>query len=295
MCRPLLGTRHTEWAYYFDGHFRGAISDHLPKTDKPVTTILQISDPHLLSQSNGTLKGVPTADSFRMVLQRARDECADPDRVVLSGDLSHEHTVSGYELAKNLLGDWNDRSLLIPGNHDDRRGMRQVFDQVPGEADDDVWFRDTIGDWQLIGLDSHVPNELHGELSSGMLDQLHSWLSEDPKRPTLIFLHHHPASVNSQWVEKIGLRNSSQLELLVRRSPGVRGVFCGHIHQEFEGRFANLPFYSAPSVSFQFVPESDTARFDLRPPGFRVIELHEMQFSTRVVRLDALPFNPRDE
>ena len=68
-----------------------------------MTTILQISDPHLLSHPNGTLKGVPTADSFRLVLRRAREEFPSPDRVVLSGDLTHEHTVAGYE----LLSGWD--------------------------------------------------------------------------------------------------------------------------------------------------------------------------------------------
>ncbi len=260
-----------------------------------MTTILQISDPHLLSQPDGTLKGVPTLKSLRLVLQRARDEVADPGRLILSGDLSHEETIGGYELLKELLGDWTGRTLLIPGNHDDRCGMRTVFEQVPGETDDDVWFRDELGDWLLIGLDSHVPGEVYGELSDEILDKLDLWLSENPERPTLIFLHHHPVSVNSPWLDTIRLRNSSSLEMLLRRSQCVRGVFCGHIHQVYEGIFAGIPLYSAPSASFQFVSESEEMKFDLRPPGFRVIELQELQISTRVVRLDEIPFVPHDD
>ena len=84
------------------------------------------------------------------------------------------------------------------------------------------------------------------------------------------------------------------LEMLVRRHRGVRGVFCGHIHHVFEGNFAGIPLYSAPSASFQFVPESDEMKLDLRPPGFRVIQTEEMRFSTRVVRLAELAFAPRD-
>ena len=260
-----------------------------------MTTILQISDPHLLSQADGTLKGVPTLESLRLVLQRAREEVADPERVILSGDLSHEETVAGYELLKDLLGNWTGRSLLIPGNHDDRRGMRTVFEQVPGDADDAIWFREELGDWLLIGLDTHVPGEVYGELSDEILDQLDSWLSENPKRPTLIFLHHPPVTVNSAWLDTISLRNPDPLEKLVSRTHGVRGVFCGHIHQVYEGIFAGVPLFSVPSASVQFVPESETMEFDLRPPGFRVIELQEMQISTRVVRLDEVPFVPRDD
>ena len=260
-----------------------------------MSTILQISDPHLMSKSDGTLKGVPTAESFGMVLQRARAEVPDPARVVLTGDLSHEHTVDGYELLKDILGDWTERSLLIPGNHDDRLGMRTVFHQVPGHDDDEILFREELEKWLLIGLDSHVPDEVYGELSEGILEKLDVWLSENPDRPTLIFLHHPPVPVGSRWIDKIGLRNPTALKALIGSSPGIRGLFCGHIHQVFEGSFAGKPFFSAPAASFQFLPKSEVMELDLRPEGFRVIELQEMAISTRAVRLDAVHFPPRNE
>ena len=260
-----------------------------------MTKILQISDPHLLSLPDGKLRGVTVAQSLQQVLQKARQEVVDPARVVFSGDLSQEHTVAGYQLLKDLLEDWSERSLLIPGNHDDRGRMRQVFHQVPGQADEDIWFRDEIGDWQLIGLDSQVPDEGRGELSQQTLDRLQTCLSETPGRPTLIFLHHHPMSVQSEWLDRIGLSNSESLEKLLRSHEGVRGIFCGHIHQVFEGTFAGVPFYSTPSAAFQFVPQTEQIRFDLLPPGFRVIELQEQDFRTSVVRLDTIPFVPLDE
>ena len=55
-----------------------------------MATILQISDPHLMSTADGVLKGVVTAAKLKRVLGRARQECPDPDRVILTGDLSHE-------------------------------------------------------------------------------------------------------------------------------------------------------------------------------------------------------------
>ena len=257
--------------------------------------LLQISDPHLMSSVTGTLKGVPTAESLQSVLVRARAEVAHPDRVILSGDLSHEETLAGYELLQNLLGDWCDRCLLIPGNHDDRRALREVFDQVPGTGSDEVWFRESVGDWQLIGLDSQVHGEGYGELSEKMLSRLESWLSSRFDQPTLIFLHHHPVPVNSRWIDRIGLHNASQLERLLRANQAVKGVFCGHIHQEFEGRIAGVPVYSVPSASHQFVPKDDKMRFDLRPPGFRVIDLQAASVATRIVRLEDMVFRPRDE
>ncbi|MBI81829.1 MAG: hypothetical protein CMJ81_01405 [Planctomycetaceae bacterium] len=260
-----------------------------------MTKLLQISDPHLLSRPDDKLRGVTVAQSLQQLLQKARQEVVDPARVVFSGDLSQDHALAGYQLLKDLLEDWSDRSLLIPGNHDDRSGIRQVFHQVPGQADEDIWFRDEIGDWQLIGLDSQVTGEGRGELSQQTLERLQAWLSETPGRPTLIFLHHHLMSVQSEWLDRIGLSNSESLEKLLRSHEGVRGIFCGHIHQVFEGTFAGVPFYSSPSASFQFVPQTEQIRFDLLPPGFRVIELQGGDFRTRVVRLDTIPFVPLDQ
>ena len=260
-----------------------------------MTTILQISDFHLLSRPDGTLKGVPTSESVALVMQRAREEIADPACIVLTGDFSHEETVAGYELLRTHLGDWTERSLLIPGNHDDRAKMRQVFEQVPGELAEPIWFRRECDQWVLIGIDSHVPGQVYGELSDQTLERLAQNLAKGANRPTLIFLHHHPSAVGSRWVDEIGLRNAESLAKLLADHPQVRGVFCGHIHHVFEGTIADVPFHSAPSAAIQFLPMSETMQFDLLPPGFRVIELLDGRFTTRVVRLDHLPFTPRDE
>ncbi len=263
-----------------------------PERKSPMATILQISDLHLLSQPQGTLKGVPTSASLALVLQRARDAYPDPDCIVLTGDLSHEETVAGYELLKWHLGDWGERCLLIPGNHDNRTGLREVFRQVPGMSDEPIWFQSELGDWLLLGLDTHVPGEVYGELSAQSLNRLETALTENGGRPALVFMHHHPGPVGSTWLDKIGLQNAPLLEALLPRHAGVRGLFCGHIHQVFEGQLAGVPFYSAPATAIQFLPGSETVQFDLQPPGFRVIELDGDQFSTATVRLDHMPFTP---
>jgi len=260
-----------------------------------MTTILQFTDPHLLSRQEGTLKGVPTLASLKLVLDRARQAISDPACVVVTGDLSHEETVAGYELLKEQLGDWVDRSLLIPGNHDQRNSMRAVFPTIPGRDDEPIWFRHEIGAWRLLGLDSHVNGETYGALSTESLDRLVSQLDDDADRPTLLFMHHHPVAVGSAWVDAIGLRQSDALAAVLARYPNIRGLFCGHIHQAFQGEFAGVTFHSTPSTAIQFAPGTEKMQFDLRPPGFRVIELCDGRFETRVIRLDELPFVPRDE
>ncbi len=261
-----------------------------------MTIILQISDLHLLSQPEGRLKDVPTLESLDLVLERARQEVPDPAHVVLTGDLSHEETLAGYELLKQALGSWAERCLLIPGNHDNRAALRQVFNQVPGSQDEPIWFSRILEPWRLLGLDTHVPGEVWGFVSEPALARLDESLSQNPEQPTLIFLHHHPAPVGSPWVDHIGLRNAAALTALLARYPGVRGLFCGHIHQEFTSEIGPTRFFSVPSAAVQFKPGTELMELDPLPPGFRIIELLEAgQFQTRVVRLDELPFVPRQE
>lgn len=254
--------------------------------------VLQISDPHLMSGPADTLRGVPTAKALKSVVNEAHRRFPDPDRVVWSGDLSHEHSVAGYKLLREIAADWVDRSLFIPGNHDDRGGLRQVFDQVPGTGSEDVCFRCRLQEWLLIGLDSHVPGDLSGELSKQTITRLESWLSADPERPTLIFLHHPPRAVGSAWIDAIGLRNPEPLRSLLKRSPGVKGIFCGHIHQVYEGHFSGVPLYATPSASFQFKPGRAELQLDVVPPGFRWIKLDGNRFETGVIRLEKTEFPP---
>ena len=257
-----------------------------------MTTILQFTDLHLLSRPDGKLKGVPTFASAQLVLERARREVPDPACVVVTGDLSHEETLPGYELVKELLGDWADRALLLPGNHDDRTFLRQAFAQVPGSGDEPIWFRQELGPWQLLGLDSHVPSQTYGSLSEQILDWLTTTLDAQPACPTLLFLHHPPVRIGSQWLDNINLRNANSLESIIAGHGDVRGLFCGHIHQVFAGKLAGVPVHSTPAAAIQFLPGTVGMEFDLQPPGFRVIEIGDDDFETRVVRLDHLPFRP---
>ena len=174
---------------------------------------------------------------------------------------------------------------MIPGNHDERRALRSVFSQVPGENDEEIWFHETVSGWQLIGLDTHVRGAVAGALSARMLDFLRDWLSKDTGQPKLIFLHHHPVPVGSLWLDAIALQNATQLGASLEPSVGVRALFCGHVHQEFAGHLAATPVYSVPSTAVQFTPLAAEVRIDDCPPGFRVIEVHGDSFETRVVRV----------
>ena len=219
------------------------------------------------------LKAVPTAATLAAVLAVARERYTDCTHVVWTGDLSHDLSVEGYRMLRDQLDDWFGRSSLIPGNHDDRQTLRHVFPEVGGSGDDCVGFVTEVAGWRLVGLDSQVPGEVAGALGDSEIARVERCLGREPHRPTLLFVHHPPGAIGSSWLDALGLAEPQRLERLVRRYPAVRGIFCGHVHQVFEGTFAGVPFFTAPSTAFQFKPGTYTAEFDAVPPGFRVIWL----------------------
>lgn len=254
--------------------------------------VLQLTDLHLFAEPDGRLREVPTRASLVDVLELVRSDYPVFDRLVLTGDLADDERKETYEIVREMLGEWIPHVLLIPGNHDNRAAIREVFfDRVPA-GDGPITFDERLGAWRLIGLDSHVPGEIPGRIDAGQLDWLRERLAEDAERPTAVFVHHPPVSINSAWLDRIGLENPAPLMELIEGSPQVRLVVCGHVHMEHAGRIGGAEFLATPSTCLQFKPGADEPTYDAVPPGFRVFDLGPIGCRTQVVRLAECRYPP---
>jgi Icc protein len=250
--------------------------------------IIQLTDLHLMTDPASEIRGVRTRDTFERVLQDVEAGYADADRMIITGDLTHDEKRSTYEWLRARLKDWIDRLRVIPGNHDDRAIMRDVFEDRLTKtrlADRNV-FVEELGDWRLIGLDSHVPGELRGELGAEQRAWLKEELRSTSNRPTCLFLHHPPVEVQSAWLDRIGLTDAGAFRETIEEFPQACTLFCGHIHQERTIRFGPSIVLSSPSTGVQFRPETEALVVDSIAPGFRMIDLGENgKFHTRVERV----------
>lgn len=250
------------------------------------TRIVQITDCHLLADPDEPFKDIYPHRHLRAVLRLARKRVPHCRRVVLTGDLAHDEQLETYRALHEQLGDWAGRCRVIPGNHDDRAALRSVFVEGAADAEGPVDFAESVDGWRLLGLDTQSPADVHGCLG---VDQL-AWLAEQlrthPLAPTLLFLHHPPVSVGSDWLDAIGLEEPAEFAELVSGSPQIRGIFAGHVHQEFAGRLAETPVFCTPATSTQFRPGTTGPEFDSLPPGFRVLELGPTDLRTHVVRVE---------
>jgi Icc protein len=246
--------------------------------------IVQISDLHLFADPDGELKGLKTQAGLTAVLSDIRDRHPDFDLLVISGDHTHDELPNTYRRIRRQLGAWVSRTRLIPGNHDERAVIREVFPDLVPASGERLTFEVELKGWRLLGIDSHVPGQLYGEVG----EEQWEWLAERLGRssgPALLFLHHPPLPIGSPWMDAIGLRDAEGLKHVVRHSPQLKLICHGHIHQEFAGSLDGVPVRSAPSTAIQFRPQTRELQIDDLPPGYRVILLQEDgTFSTEVVR-----------
>lgn len=251
--------------------------------------VLQLTDLHLMTDPSATLKDVCTRDEVARVFAYVRAGIRAGrwsfDQVVVTGDLAHDERRETYDIVREMLGDWLPTCKLLLGNHDSRPFMREAFPELAPSETDFFTFSCRLGDWQLIGLDSHLAGEVEGELGARQLE----WLTEELRlhagQPTVLFVHHPPFEVGSAWVDALGLRDGDALLQVAANAPQVKAICSGHVHQEREKCVGDLQLLTTPSVVLQFGVDSPEFSLDCAPPGFRILYLEGQTFRSEVVRL----------
>jgi 3',5'-cyclic-AMP phosphodiesterase len=243
--------------------------------------ILQISDTHLFADANKELLGVKTSESFAAVLNVLREKNEKPQMIILSGDLSQDGSESSYRYLAEQLEDFKVPVYCIPGNHDDGKQMAHVYPYKNISGQRHV----LLEHWQVILLDSQIPNAVEGCLDASQLAYLKHCLQAYPEHRAIIVFHHHPVPTGCGWLDPIGLTNADEFWETVSNYPQAHTVLFGHIHQLLEGKKNSLQYFSTPSTCIQFKPESKAFALDEIPPAYRWINLFaEGKMETDVVR-----------
>lgn len=253
--------------------------------------VLQLTDIHLLTDPRATLKDVCTRDEVARVIGFIRGGVAagrwDFDLIVVTGDLAHDEQRETYDVVRQMLGDWMPKCKLLLGNHDSRPLIRDAFPELASDEPEFFTFSQRVGEWQLIGLDSHVAGEVAGSLGERQLDWLRAELSLHAQQPTVLFVHHPPFDVGSAWLDAIGLLDAKALLEVVATASQVKAICSGHVHQDREKRIGDLQLLTTPSAVVQFGVNSPDFSLDHVPPGFRILHLEENEVRSEVVRLPA--------
>lgn len=239
--------------------------------NKKTLKVLQISDTHLFADKRGTLIGRNTWNSFTAVRDRILVEHSDPDVILVTGDVSQDYSDGSYTRLEKGLSMFTCPIYWIPGNHDHAAQMDRVLAQTALCTDKEI----VTDHWHIVLLDSSVDGKVYGELSEAECQRIEKSVSAYPDKHFMVALHHHPVSVNVEWLEGLGLKNADRFREIISKHENLRAVIWGHIHHVFEKVEAGVHYLSVPSTCIQFSPDSAAFSLDTLGPGYRWFELSD--------------------
>lgn len=213
--------------------------------------IAQISDPHIT-----TTEGDESGANLQRAVAHLLQLPALPDVVLVTGDCANTGSPAEYERFRSLLSPLTMPVYVIPGNHDDRAVMLEVFGpQGQQPLDGFVQYVVDLGPLRLIALDTNVPGRGEGRLCAERLDWLDARLTEAPTRPTLIFMHHPPFLTGLKPLDQIGLVDTDALGAIIERAPQVERIVAGHVHAPMLRRFHGTIAMSCPATGHAMLPD----------------------------------------
>lgn len=234
--------------------------------------IAQISDLHLRGDGSLLNDCVDTEAALANCVDHLNGLAPRPDVVLATGDLVDEGQPEDFAALRRALDRLEMPVHVIPGNHDDRDGLRRAFADQPSLPAEDEFLHYTVESHpvRLTGLDTVIPGECGGRMCEARLDWLDARLAEQPERPTLVFMHHPPFVTGIGFMDEPSFDGSAALEAVIRRHPQVRQIVCGHIHRSIHTRWAGTAAAVAPSVVFQMALElrdGAPSAYVLEPPA----------------------------
>ena len=212
--------------------------------------IAQISDTHILVPSDDQPAATLRADCLRQCVAEINEQ--QPDAVIFTGDTVQHGQADEYALLRELLAPLEAPLYFVPGNRDDNHEMHVAFGDLSYLPSNGDFLHYVIDDYdvRLIAIDSTLAGERKGRFCPARQAWLEEALSEQPDRPTLLFIHHPPFDVGDHYVGGYRVPEEAQaLEDIVSRHSQVIGLICGHVHWPIEREWAGTQARIMPSVA----------------------------------------------
>jgi 3',5'-cyclic AMP phosphodiesterase CpdA len=237
--------------------------------------IAQITDTHI-----GFDRDNPAEHNLvrlQALLARLADGPNRPDLLLLTGDLTEHGDAASYRRLANALAECPIPIRPIPGNHDDRAALLEVFPDTPS-TDGFIQYALDDGDLRVLMLDTLEPGRHGASFCETRASWLAGQLAAHPDRPTLIAMHHPPFASGIVWMDPDPADPwIACFADAMRGHEQVVGIVSGHVHRPVTSRWDKASMViapsSAPAISLDLSPV-DPADPDGRalirsePPGY---------------------------
>ncbi|WP_119390588.1 phosphodiesterase [Taklimakanibacter lacteus] len=233
--------------------------------------IIQLSDAHL-APPPGLVQGGDPVSKLKAAIADINAHHGDAALVIISGDLANDGERPAYEALAEALGDLVPPFRLIPGNHDDRRLMAEMFPQGAVMTDGFVQSAMATPQGVLLLIDTLDEGQIGGRLDAARLGFIARELERARSQPAYIFMHHPPFMLHMAEFDALPLAGAEALRDLVLAHGQVRHIFAGHVHRFIAGSWHGVPVSITRSTSHQTALQFGTG-WQLGPerPGYAII------------------------
>jgi 3',5'-cyclic AMP phosphodiesterase CpdA len=212
--------------------------------------VAQISDTHILVPESDHPAAGLRGDCLRRTVADINQQ--QTDAVIFTGDTVQHGQSEEYARLRELLAPLEAPLYLVPGNRDDKNEMRAAFGDHAYLPATGEFLHYAIDDYRirLVGIDSTLVGERKGRFCEKRQAWLEETLSDQPHRPTLLFIHHPPFDVGDHYVG--GYRQPGEAAALADVVSGhrqVEGLLCGHVHWPVERHWAGTQARIMPSIA----------------------------------------------
>ena len=231
--------------------------------------IVQLSDTHITKPDKKVCNIAPTAENLSRCIAHINQLNPPVDVVLVTGDLTHTGSYQEALHIESLLADLKYPFFIVPGNHDTRRTLCPTFDNEACPKNTDGFIHYTVDDYEvrLIGLDSLNHGKAGGKISKQTTIWLDEHLAEEPKKPTILFMHHPPVKFGILETDIDGFLGAKRLASVVKKYNNIERILCGHIHMQTHTRWAGTVISTAPSSTGMKI---DVDLSQTKPSQFRL-------------------------
>lgn len=240
--------------------------------------LAQLTDTHIKAAGQPVLERIDTAAFLSAAIDHINAFRPAIDAVIVSGDVAEMGQADEYAFARSLFDRLEVPYYMVPGNHDDAAEMRAAFPASDHLHGGGAFIQYAIEQFpvRLVGLDTTVAGAHHGHLCEKRLAWLDQTLSEEPDKPTFIFMHHPAFDVGIRHMDAMRLDNEVDLFAVLERHPQIIHVACGHVHRPVQTSMRGIDMSIAPngahSITLDVAPDGPPA-FCLEPPMLRLFWL----------------------
>lgn len=246
--------------------------------------ILQLSDLHITAGGGKAFRRAESLTDLRHAIDYILSAGIVPELAVITGDVSSDGSLDSYRLAKEQLSRLPCPYALVPGNHDEKPEMAEIFgDACYTALTGDPGCRIDLPGGRLLLLDSALPGAHSGGVSEESLRWLQAQLPEDPGTPVLVFLHHFPFRSGYTKMDK-PFRNADALISMLQGRRNVQ-ICSGHLHAGMFTRRGDVTLMTCPPVSMLMELDLTPAggnRFYTAQPGFALHTAEDGQVNSHL-------------